>query len=94
MTSTRLKSVYNSKRWRGPIRKIVLARAGGRCEHSDLNLFGEEVRCAVLDGSYGGSKSLLVDHIDDMHPDPWDPDNLQALCPAHSGMKDGGRRYG
>lgn len=94
MTSLRLKHVYNTAEWRGPIRAAVLERAGGRCEEIVRHpVFGEESRCPVLDIRYGGSRPLLIDHKDDMHPDPFDVENLQALCAKHSGKKDGGRRY-
>lgn len=92
MTSMRLKDVYNSKEWRGPIRAKVLQRAGGRCEASRLNIFGEYDRCRVRDRTEGGNVSLLIDHIDPLWPDPYDTYNLQALCPKCSGEKDGGRR--
>lgn len=94
MSSKRLKHVYDSSRWRGPIREMVLARAGGRCEHTERSqVFGDMVRCRQLDRSFGGRVSLLIDHVDENHPDPFDTDNLQALCPRHSGMKDGPRAH-
>lgn len=94
MTSLRLKAVYNTAEWRGPIRTEVLGRAGGRCEAIERHpVFGDEVRCGVRDRRYGGTTSLLIDHKDDLHPDPFDIENLQALCGRHSGKKDGGRRY-
>lgn len=93
MTSLRLKKVYNTARWRKGIRSDVLRRCGGQCEATFINVFGERVRCLRVDREYGGTHTLLIDHVDDMHPDPFDTDNLQALCSIHSGKKDGGRRY-
>ena len=92
MTSRRLKHVYNTAQWRGPIRDEVLERSGHQCEYVDrATIFGE--RCRVKDTRVGGKVSLLVDHKDHEHPDPFDTTNLQALCPRHSGMKDGGRAH-
>lgn len=92
MTSMRLKAVYNSKKWRTEVRSEVLRRCHFRCESTRLNVFGEYDRCRTVDIVAGGDKSLLIDHIDPFHPDPYDIDNLQALCPKCSGEKDGGRR--
>lgn len=91
MTSQRLKWVYNTARWRGPIRNEVIRRAGGRCEAVHSGVFGQ-VRCSVRDRLAGGKAPLIIDHIDPYHADPFELSNLQALCHKHSGQKDGGRR--
>jgi len=91
MSSDRLKEVYNSPRWRGPTRTNVLRRAGGQCQAVVHNLFGEDVRCPVMDKKYGGKESLTVNHKDPYGPDPYDEGELEALCRHHHGIVDGGR---
>lgn len=92
MTSLRLKHVYNTRRWRGPVREAVLARAEGRCEFTHTNPFGETTRCETVDITYGGMESLTVNHTDPYGPDPFDVEVLEALCRKHHGHVDGGRR--
>ena len=91
MSSNRLKLVYDSARWKGPVRKAVLAKAGGQCEYVFRNVFDEEQRCDVVDRKYGGTESLTVNHKDPYGSDPYDDDKLEALCRRHHGMVDGGR---
>lgn len=91
MSSNRLKHIYSSARWKGPTRRTVLAKAGGRCEYVFRNAFGEDVRCDVVDRQYGGTQSLTVNHKDPYGPDPYNDNELEALCRRHHGMVDGGR---
>ena len=91
MTSRRLKPIYNSQRWR-KLRRAVIAQAGGRCQAAEWDdHLGDYLRCPVTDLLFGGTESLIVDHRDPHHPDPYDEANLQALCHRHSGKKDGPR---
>jgi hypothetical protein len=90
MPSDRLRKVYESAEWRGPIRKRVLERAGYRCQWVTTNVFGEQHRCTVIDKKRGGTESLTVDHTDEF-ADPLDVDKLAALCRRHHGEKDGRR---
>lgn len=92
MTSLRLKHVYNTRRWRGPVRVAVLERAGGQCEFVFRNVFGEDSRCETRDHLWGGTESLTVNHTDPYGVDPFDVSKLEALCRKHHGHVDGGRR--
>lgn len=91
MSSNRMKHIYDSPRWKGPTRRAVIDRAGGQCEYRFTNIFDEEVRCDVRDKRYGGTESLTVNHKDPYGPDPYDENELEALCRRHHGMVDGGR---
>lgn len=89
MSSDRLRAVYASARWRALCPRII-ARAGGRCEYTWSNAFGETLRCTKMDKKWGGGESLTINHKNP-YGDPYNEDELEALCRRHHGMVDGGR---
>lgn len=69
----RSRRIYDSKRWKA-VRKQVLQRDGWRCQHAGCTRWATD-----------------VDHIIPLRDlpkgDPYDMDNLQALCHEHHSMK-------
>jgi predicted HNH restriction endonuclease len=78
VTSQR-KGVYNTRRWKGPTRVSVLARAGGYCQYAG---------CRLVDTTYGGTTRMQVHHTNDL-ADPFDETYLVCICPRHHGILDG-----
>lgn len=78
MTSQR-EGVYNTRAWKGPVRKNVLARSGGRCQWQG---------CPLVDTTFGGTTRMQVHHTND-RADPLDEAYLVCLCPKHHGQIDG-----